>query len=268
MSGATPESLRSFVDGRRQLGLIGGLALVYFAIRTAAADQRTAAFENAANVVNLEHRLGVGVESILHDAVMASEPLIRLFNWVYLWGHFPVLITALVVLWAQRHADYARLRNALIVSGAIGLVIFAVYPVAPPRLFAPDTFFDSVHELSASHRVLQNPRFTNQYAAVPSFHVGWNLLVAIALARATTRRHLRLLAATMPVAMCVAVVATANHWLLDIAVGAVVALTGWFAAGWIAQRRTKAEAEDVIDLRDPDIPEPETAHSSDISANR
>lgn len=242
----TLRSPRSLVDGRRQLVLIGGLTLIYFVVRAASAQQRDQAFANAASVRSFEERFALDLEAVVHDAAMTSEPLVRLLNAVYLWGHFPLLIAALVVLWAQRHRDYARLRNALIISGTIGLVVFALYPVAPPRLYAPGTFFDTVHELSASHRLLQNPRFTNQFAAIPSFHVGWNLLVAIALCRSTSRRLLRVLAACMPLLMSVAVVATANHWIIDIAIGAAVALIGWFGARLLPTR----QIEPVIDLRD------------------
>jgi len=231
------------VNGRRQLALIGALSIVYFGVRAVTANQETEAHANAADIVSLEKTFGLDVEFALHRAAMANEVVIRLFNWVYLWGHFPVLIGALIILWSRRHHDYTLLRNALIVSGAVGLMIFAIYPVAPPRLFAPATFFDSVHELSTSHRVLQNPRITNQYAAVPSFHVGWNLLVALALCRSTSRPALRALAAAMPVVMCLAVIATANHWLIDIVIGAAVALLGW---------ATAAARTPLIDLRDTD----------------
>lgn len=243
-------SPRSLVDGRRQLLLISGLTLIYFAVRAATAQQRDEAFANASDVLAFEERFGLDLEAVIHDAAMTSEPLIRFLNAVYLWGHFPLLIAALLVLWAQRHRDYARLRNALIISGAIGLVAFAVYPVAPPRLYAPQTFFDTVHELSASHRVLQNPRFTNQFAAIPSFHVGWNLLVALALCRSTSRRSLRALAACMPLLMSVAVVATANHWIIDLAVGAAVALIGWFGARLAPTKHAEPEQQSIIDLRD------------------
>lgn len=245
---ASTRSSRSVLDGRRQVLLIGGLTLVYFAVRAASSQQMTQAMTNAADVVALEERFGFAIEASVHDAAMTTEPLIRALNAVYLWGHFPVLIVALIILWAQRHRDYARLRNALVISGAIGLVVFALYPVAPPRLYAPQTFFDTVHEMSASHRVLQNPRFTNQYAAIPSFHVGWNLLVALALCRSTDRRAFRALALCMPVLMSIAVVATANHWLVDIAVGAVVALVGWFGACLVPSSQGPSP---LIDLSEP-----------------
>ena len=132
----------------------------------------------------------------------------------------------LVLLFGLSKRDFLTLRNALVASGVVGLVCFALYPVAPPRLFAPDQFFDSLGELSSSYQILQNPKVTNQFAAVPSFHVGWNLLAAIAVWRATRFRPLKLIAALVPVLMMTAVLLTANHWVLDIVAGIAVAMIG------------------------------------------
>ena len=154
-------------------------------------------------------------------------------NWVYIWGHFPVIVGALFVLYGLSRRNFLTLRNALIASGVIGLVCFAVFPVAPPRLFDPALFFDSLGELSTSYKFLQNPKVTNQFAAVPSFHVGWNLLVACALWRSTRVRLVRVVAAVFPAIMMVAVVLTANHWLLDIVAGIGVAIAGLVGANAI-----------------------------------
>ena len=147
-------------------------------------------------------------------------------NWIYIWGHFPVIVATLVLLFGLSRTNFLTLRNALIASGGIGLVCFIAFPVAPPRLFDPSLFFDSLGELSTSYRFLQNPKVTNQFAAVPSFHVGWNLLVAFAIWRSTHIRLVRLAAVIFPALMMAAVVLTANHWLLDIVAGIGVAIAG------------------------------------------
>jgi hypothetical protein len=87
---------------------------------------------------------------------------------------------------ATRHSDvFRRLRDAMMLSGAVGMVIFTTYPVAPPRLANPD-LIDTVTESSESYRVLQPPAFVNQYAAMPSLHAGWDLLVGIAIVTAAS----------------------------------------------------------------------------------
>jgi membrane-associated phospholipid phosphatase len=112
----------------------------------------------------------------------------------------------------------------MLLSGVIGLVIFASFPVAPPRLAEPGVVVDTVTLHSHAYRVLQPAAFTNPYAAMPSLHVGWNLLVGITLARTSRSRAVRLFGWLMPVAMVLAVVLTANHYLLDAVCGALIAL--------------------------------------------
>jgi hypothetical protein len=156
---------------------------------------------------------------------------VTLFNWIYIWGHWPVIIAVGVYLFRFHRQDYRLLRNAMFLSGFIGFAFFAFFPVAPPRLVDPD-LIDTVTLHSNAYRALQPPGLTNQYAAFPSLHFGWNLLVGFALWRVSTRVLLRLLAVAGPTAMGIAVVATANHFVLDLAGGAVIVSAGL----WIARR--------------------------------
>jgi len=126
--------------------------------------------------------------------------------------------------WRHRQV-FLRLRDGMLVSGAIGLVIFASYPVAPPRLADRDVI-DTVTRSSDSYRVLQPPDFVNQYAAMPSLHAGWDLLVGIAIITASRLVWLRVIGLLMPVAMMLAVVATGNHFVLDVIAGVSLAMLG------------------------------------------
>ena len=219
-------SARSWTGFHWQVALLVPPALLYFVVRDLSAGQEAEAFENASSIVSLQKTLGLDWEATLQQRVLDTEWIISAVNWIYIYGHFPLLVTVLVLLFGLSKRDFVTLRNALVASGAVGLVCFALYPVAPPRLFAPDQFFDSLGELSTSYQILQNPKVTNQFAAVPSFHVGWNLLAAMAVWRATRFRPLKLLAATVPVLMMIAVLLTANHWVLDIVAGVAVAMVG------------------------------------------
>jgi hypothetical protein len=111
----------------------------------------------------------------------------------------------------------------------IGVCIFVLYPVAPPRL-AGLGLYDTVSAQSHAYRVLQPPAFVNQYAAVPSLHVGWNLLIGIFVVRYARRTVLRVIGALLPMAMTASVVLTANHYVIDAVLGAIVALTGLVVA--------------------------------------
>ncbi len=206
------------------------LSLLYFFVRDLSAGQESEAYANAESIVNLQQSLGLDWESTLQQRILDTDWVVAGVNWIYIWGHFPVIILSLFLLFGLSRHNFITLRNAFVVSGAIGLVCFALYPVAPPRLFNPDAFFDSLGELSGSYQILQNPKITNQFAAVPSFHVGWNLLVAVTVWRSSRFIALRILAVASPLLMMTAVVLTANHWLLDIVAGISVAVAGLLGA--------------------------------------
>ena len=108
-------------------------------------------------------------------------------------------------------------------SGLIGLVIFAVFPVAPPRL-TDLPLVDTVTRHEAGYRQIVPPAMVNEYAAMPSFHAGWNLLLGVVVFGATRHWLLRALAVLGPAAMILAVVVTANHFIVDVVAGVVIVL--------------------------------------------
>lgn len=188
------------------------------------------ALANAQAIVGLKRRLGVFWEPTLQRMVIDDPLLVTLMNWIYIWGHWPVIASIGIWLFLRHRPTYMLARNALLVSGAIGLVIFATFPVAPPRLTDLEVR-DTVTVYSRSYRVLQPPQFVNQYAALPSLHFGWDLLIGMVALRAIRWRPVKLLCWLMPLAMLLAIILTANHYILDAVAGAVVALTGL----WLAQ---------------------------------
>lgn len=208
-----------------QVALMSGAALAYFAVRGLTQGSFAPAAANARRVIGVEHRLGIAWEHAIQDVVLDADWLVTASNWVYIYGHWPVVIGALVWLFVRHPAEYLDLRDSMFISGAIGLVVFMAFPTVPPRLMDLG-LVDTVTERSSSYRALQPPGLLNRYAAVPSLHFGWNLLVAIVLARIVARSAVRAVAIVVPVAMGFAVVATANHYVLDVAAGGVVALAG------------------------------------------
>ncbi|WP_084671436.1 phosphatase PAP2 family protein [Sporichthya polymorpha] len=224
-----PTRSRRTFAGLTQCALVAACAAPYFLTRHVTEGSEERATENAYAILNFEDRLDIAWENSIHSAVVAHRSMTTFFNWVYIWGHWPVILTTLVLLHRYVRAAYTQLRNAMIVSGGIGLLIFARYPVSPPRLLPEAEFVDTVTVWSHSYRVLQPPAFVNQYAAMPSLHVGWNLLVGIVVWRAARHWVLRALAVASPVLMATAVVATANHYVLDVICGTAVALSGYGA---------------------------------------
>jgi membrane-associated phospholipid phosphatase len=96
---------------------------------------------------------------------------------------------------------------------------------------------DTITEDSQAYRVLQPPAFVNQYAAMPSLHSGWNLLVGMAIVAASTSVLLRVFGYVMPVLMGLSVVVTANHYILDVVAGVTLVLLAHLAALWLERRR-------------------------------
>jgi membrane-associated phospholipid phosphatase len=113
--------------------------------------------------------------------------------------------------------------------------------MAPPRFMVDWGFVDTVTLHSNSYRVMQPPSLVNQYAAMPSLHAGWDLLMGIAIVSSASRRAVRALGFVLPVLMYLAIVLTANHYFTDGIVGATVALIGLGAATWLHSRRQSTE---------------------------
>jgi hypothetical protein len=236
MQHAYASSLRRPAGGRevvRELALVGAAALVYFGVRNLTVGSASTAFDNAAHLQSLEQTLSIAREQSLQDLLLRHDALVTLFNWIYIWGHWPVIIAVGVYLYRSHRDHYRVLRNAMFVSGLIGFALFAFFPVAPPRLVDP-SLIDTVTLRSHSYRALQPPGLTNQYAAFPSLHFGWNLIVGFVLWHATGNQLLRVSAVLGPIAMAVAVVVTANHFLIDLPAGAIVVAAGLAVARSLA----------------------------------
>jgi hypothetical protein len=225
-----------------ELVLVAIAALVYGGVRAVTEGNVERAVANAEGLLRIERRLGVAWEDAAQSAVLRSDTLVALANWVYIWGHWPVIVAAAVILYRRSRASYVLLRNAIFISGAIGFLFFALLPVAPPRLIDMG-LVDTVLERSHSYRALQPPALTNQYAAFPSLHFGWNLLVGIVLLVTFSHLAVRVFAVAMPVAMALAVVGSANHYVLDLAGGGVLVLIGLAVSTAIAARWPPPAAE-------------------------
>ena len=219
----------------REVLLISFAILLYFGVRNATAGSADAAFANARELMRFERALGIDWEGGLQSATVTSDAVVTLANWVYIFAHWPVILGVATWLYVRRPLHYRLLRNAIFASGLIGFLLFALFPVAPPRLLDLG-LVDTVTERSDAYRALQPPGLTNQYAAFPSLHVGWNLLVGIVVVMAVASILVRAVAVVLPGAMALAVVVTANHFVIDVAAGVVVVLIGLTVAIFVQRR--------------------------------
>src|SRR6266571_5403858 len=184
---------------------------------------------HAREVVTLERGLHVFLEANVQHAARAVPGLISLLGSAYLTLHLAVTAGVLLWLHQRRPAAFAFVRTTLLLASALALVGFLAYPTAPPRLAGigiADTVSNSHVDLNTGLvSSLYNP-----YAAVPSMHIGYALIVAASLLLYARRRLVRSLAAVYPAFVLLVVVATGNHFLLDAAAGALVAALAFAAA--------------------------------------
>lgn len=216
-----------------ELGFVAAALGCYLTVRWYTHGRTGAAIHHARDVLALERLLGVGWEHAVQDATLAVPGLGVLATQVYVWGYFPAVILVMVSLFVHDRGTYRRLRNALLVSGVAGLLVYAFYPCAPPWI-GGSGFTDTVTQSSVE--TLARPGgITNHLGALPSFHVGWVILVAVVVYRAARSRVVRVLCVLHPVLMGYAVVATGNHWVLDVPAGALLAAVGLLGAAIITR---------------------------------
>lgn len=202
----------------------------YFLARGHAVDNASQAFVNAQHLMNLETSIGIFKEVSVQSATISYSLAAHLFNIVYFYGHWPVIIACGIYLFWKNPRVYSITRNAFLISGVVALVLYTLYPVAPPRLSA-DGIVDTLSwTVPVSY---DQSRLVNPYAALPSLHVGWDLLIALGLFFGTQRLWTRLLAVCLPPAMLLATVVTGNHFFIDGIAGSLVAVFAMLLAYWL-----------------------------------
>jgi PAP2 superfamily len=221
-----PHGLRARILGATgrfalvELALWASLYPAYLAIRGLTIGDPDQAIAHATRLIDLERTIDLLHENDLQQRVASVG---QFFSVYYMVGFAPLLVTVLVWLGARHRAHYRDLRTLLFVSLGIAVVFYVLYPTAPPRLVPALGIADTVGMAGHDTGSFAGIRF-NPYAAMPSMHVGWSLLVAIVGFRATSSRALRVLFVAHPLVMIVTVTATGNHYFVDSIAGASAAL--------------------------------------------
>ena len=231
---------RGVLGALLQLGVVATAVVANLLVRWVTLDDADQAVANALSLLDLQRALHLDWEHAVQDAVLAVPGLGAVCSWFYVWGYLPVVALALGGTYLFRPAAYVLLRDALLASGVVGLGVYVLLPVAPPRL--TELGYTDTVAASAVESAARPVGVANEIAAVPSFHVGWLIVVAVVLWQVTRSVLARLVCVLHPVSMCVAVVATGNHWVLDLPAGAVIAGFGLAVARAVARRRTSRRA--------------------------
>lgn len=239
----------------REVLLVAIIYVGYEASRGLDPGTAAQAVHNGLRFLRWENAVHLDPERALAQALMRITPLAVLAAYLYSTMHY--VITPIVLVWMYRRhrTAYPTARTCLAAATIIGLVGFALLPTAPPRLLpgggVPDVLYDLRHwgwwgsEGSVPSGV---PRgWANQFAAMPSLHLGWALWCGVLLWRYSSRNWIRWLGAAYPVVIAATVLATGNHYLLDV-VGGCAAVALGFAiarlrpANWLRPRPLVASA--------------------------
>jgi membrane-associated phospholipid phosphatase len=211
------------LDLVRQLAIWFGFLYAYRYTRGVADRNPYEAFQNGLRVADVEHRL-TGLWELSLQSMVASSGLLReLTSWTYWHSQFTVL--GLVMLWVylRRNEHFVRLRNTLLLANLIGLVGFVLVPTAPPRMFPELGFVDTLAGFGINHESAIVRADANPYAAMPSLHAADALIIGVGLALILRSRWLKALWLLWPAWVWFSVIATGNHFWLDILAGIVVA---------------------------------------------
>ncbi|QKW10705.1 phosphatase PAP2 family protein [Streptomyces sp. NA04227] len=212
-----------------ELALIRVGYTAYSEIRTIAAGSRAAAEEHGEQIYALERFLHIDIEHWVNHSVVKVPWLQEFFDFYYTSFHFFVPLTILAVLYVRRPVDYRWARSALGFATLLALLGFWLYPLAPPRLMPELGFIDTVH----GAQDFGQPDYgaltavTNQYAAMPSLHFGWSLWCGVVIVALAPKWWMKALGTLHPLFTVSAIVATANHWIMDAVGGAVAVATGF-----------------------------------------
>jgi hypothetical protein len=247
----------------RELALVLPAYWTYTLVRNLVPDQEDAAVENADQLYGWEQALGIDLELGVNRMFDRIEWLIVGMNYYYAVAHFAVTAAVLVWLFRRRPQHYRAARTVFLTTNVVALAGFYLYPLAPPRLLPGRGYIDTVitHGTWGSWASGDMANYSNQYAAMPSMHVGWSVFCAAVVVLLARRRWVRVAALAHPGATLVAIVATGNHFVLD-AVGGVLALGAGLAIWWAVatgRRRHRARSrarEQLAELattdREPD----------------
>ncbi|MER5950661.1 phosphatase PAP2 family protein [Streptomyces sp. NPDC001904] len=201
----------------------------YSLIRNAVPEQKAKALRNADWIWSVEHHLGIAVEQSVNHAVNSVSWLIVGMNYYYATLHFVITLGVLVWLFRRHPGRYAATRLVLFATTAVALVGYYFFPLAPPRLMTGGHFVDTVavHETWGSMASGNLKNMSNQYAAMPSMHIGWSLWCGLTIFALASAPWARILGLLYPAATLTVIVATANHFWLD-AVGGMLCLAFGF----------------------------------------
>ncbi len=232
---------QGWLDVARQVGLFGLAYLAYGLVRGLVAGSANEAFAHAREVIQLERAAHVFVEPSIQAWASGSALAMDVSSWLYVNAQTTVTVGALVYLYLRHNRSFYFVRNMLMIAMVLALIGYAVFPTAPPRFMPEWGFVDSVGDYTGVHIETRGGgmagALTNLYAAVPSMHVAFALIIGWPLARLVRWRALGVLWLAYPLLVAFVIVVTANHFIVDALLGALTAAASAYGARWLARAR-------------------------------
>jgi membrane-associated phospholipid phosphatase len=233
---------KGYPDALRQIGLFVLADLCYETVRGIAEGSRAVAFANGQAVIDFERSTGTFFEPSFQAFFIAERWVLDLANFMYMNSHFMLTTGFLVWLYLRRNDSFYFVRNVFMVAMALALILYALVPTAPPRMFEAYGFVDTINDFSSvNHDSALVKIFVNPYAAIPSMHCAFALIIGLAGFKLSRSTAARAFWGTYPLLVLWVVVVTGNHYWFDAAVGWAVA----GASALVAQRllaRARPEA--------------------------
>jgi hypothetical protein len=228
-----------------ELVVVALLVFAYDRVRRHAAPRRDVALAHGRAVLHAEQRLHLDWEHTANAWLSHHLTLREAASWWYQLAHLTLSMTVLTWCWLAAPTVYRVARNTLVLTNVAGLLVFAVCPVAPPRLLPGAGFSDSIAVALGAGQAAHPP--PDQYAAMPSLHLAWATWVAMTVWAVTAHtgrwRRLRPVGVLHPVLTGTAVVATANHYVLDVLAGVALAVVARAVAGAVTSDDPAAQQE-------------------------
>lgn len=229
-------------DAVRQLALFAAAYYLYRLVRGVVDGQSSVAFDHARTLVDFERSLGLFFEPGFQSwALHHAHAIVDVGNWSYVNAHLFITLGFLVWLYVARNQAFYFVRNMFMVGMSLALVLYVVYPTAPPRFFPEWGFTDTVTQLFGDSAATSASVLYNPFAAVPSMHVAFALIIGVPGFYLVRNRAMRAFWLLYPVFVTCVVVVTANHFWIDAVIGAMVAgAAAYVASAGLARLRPEA----------------------------
>jgi hypothetical protein len=229
--------LRTWLHHLRELLIVGGAYFLYMYTRSLVFDDiEASALANASTIIALEKSLGFFWEPDWQAwAITSAKAVVVFFNWAYIFTFWPIILTTALILYVGNRSRYIYYRNVVLLSFALALLGFMLFPLAPPRMMAGQ-FVDTIKAFGpAFYASREMAAYYNPYAAMPSLHFSWTIMFGIVFLR-SGNRWVKILGILYPLITLLAITITANHYIVD-AIGGGLLIAGSFAALELGIRR-------------------------------